>query len=96
MLIEVLTFCLADGVDEDAFLEADRRMQTEFAYAQPGLVRRTTARGADDDWLVLTLWGSSEDADGAAARAEEDDVARAFADLIEETSVQVHRYAALD
>ncbi|MBV9253757.1 MAG: hypothetical protein JO054_05975, partial [Actinobacteria bacterium] len=48
MVIETLTGRLADGVDEEAFLEADRRFQTEFVPNHTGFVRRTTARGAAD------------------------------------------------
>ena len=42
-VIETMTFRLAPGADEQAFLDADRRVQTDFAYRQPGLMRRTTA-----------------------------------------------------
>jgi len=55
-LIEHQTFRLRAGVDEDAFVAIDARVQTEVVYQQPGLVRRTTARGADGDWLVETWW----------------------------------------
>ena len=70
MLIENLTFRLASGVDEDDFLEADRKVQTELVPNLPGFVRRTTARGEDGGWLVVTLWGSADDANAAPAASE--------------------------
>src|SRR5262245_44247260 len=55
-VIETMTFRLRDGADEAGFRAADQRLQTEFAYQQPGLLRRTTATG-DDGWIVVDLWG---------------------------------------
>jgi len=55
-VIETLTFQLAPGTAQSAFLEADQRVQTDFFYRQPGLARRTTARGGDGEWLVVVLW----------------------------------------
>ncbi len=42
-VIETMMFRLVDGADEGAFLAVDKRLQTEFAYQQPGLLRRTTS-----------------------------------------------------
>jgi hypothetical protein len=62
-VIEIMRFRLPPGADEAAFLAADRRVQEEFAYHQPGLLRRTTARGQDGGWIVIDLWRSAADAD---------------------------------
>ncbi|MBV9252798.1 MAG: hypothetical protein JO054_01085, partial [Actinobacteria bacterium] len=95
MVIETLTGRLADGVDEEAFLEADRRFQTEFVPNHTGFVRRTTARGAaDDEWLVLTFWYSAEDADKSARLAKVDAVASSFLDMLEDRQLQ--RFETLD
>jgi hypothetical protein len=63
-VIEIATFRIVGG--EDAFVELDQRVQTEFAYQQPGLVRRTTAKAADGEWAVITVWSSAAHADAAA------------------------------
>jgi hypothetical protein len=96
-VIDVVTFRLAPGVDEEEFLDADQRAQTEVFYAQPGLLRRTTARaGAGGDWLVLTLWASPGDADASAdASRDTEEVSRWMA-CIEPPSVTTRRYATLD
>src|SRR5437879_11566213 len=60
-VIEMFVFSLVPGTDEAAFLEADQRVQTEFSYQQPGLVRRTTARADHGDVRVLVLWASGGD-----------------------------------
>ena len=64
-MIEHRTFRLVDGADEPAFIAADERFQQEVAYHQPGIARRTLARGADGEWLVETLWWTVEQADAA-------------------------------
>jgi hypothetical protein len=67
-VIEIMRFRLAPGCDEAEFIAADSRLQQDFAYQQPGLLRRTTPRGADGDWLVIELWHAAADADACAAR----------------------------
>ena len=94
VIIEHHTFRLAEGVDDEAFLGADRRVQTEFSPFRAGFVRRTTARAADGQWLVETLWGTPDDAE-AAARSD-DPVMRAFLDCIDAGSASVRHYTTLD
>jgi hypothetical protein len=95
-VIELHTFRLADAGSEDAFLDADARAQTEFAYRQGGLVRRTTARAGDAEWLTVTLWASDHDADAAASAAHGDAAASAWHALIDATSADLRRYRTLD
>jgi hypothetical protein len=98
-VIETMTFRLAAGADEGAFLAADKRLQSDFAYQQPGLVRRTTARGLRDragEWIVVDLWRSAEDADACADRWDGDPVAQEFMAFVDADTVEVRRYADLD
>lgn len=94
-MIEILRFRLGPGTDEATFLAADRRVQEEFAYGQPGLLRRTTARGHDGRWIVIDLWRSDADADACDARWERDPVAQEFMALLDRQSVTVERYEQL-
>jgi heme-degrading monooxygenase HmoA len=96
VLIENLTFRLAAGTDESAFLDADRKVQTDFIPNLPGFVRRTTARGDGGEWLVVTLWGSAEAADAATDQAVTAPEPSAFMALVDPASVTVTRYATLD
>ncbi len=93
-MFEFLTFRLAPGVDEARFRALDARVQVEFAYQQPGIVRRTLGRHDDGRWLVLTIWTNPESAlaaqqvfEGAALGAE-------FAALT--TDVVVERFRGAD
>jgi len=96
VLIELLTFRLAPGTDDAAFLDADRRVQTEFAYHQPGLVRRTTARGADGEWIVIDFWQTAGHADACDQRWSTDPAATAFMALVDGSTVMTRRYETLD
>jgi hypothetical protein len=95
-VIEIMRFRLPAGADEAAFLTADRRVQQDFAYQQPGLLRRTTARAEDGGWIVIDLWRSAADADACDARWEHDEVTQAFMSLLDRSSVAVERYQELD
>jgi hypothetical protein len=97
-VIETMTFRLVDGADPEAFLAVDKRLQSDFAYQQPGLVRRTTARGRgeDEDWIVIDVWRSADHAEACARRWEGDPTAQEFMALVDRDSVEVRRYQDLD
>ena len=84
-MIENRTFRLVAGAEEAAFIEADARFQTEVAYHQPGIARRTLARGADGECLVVTHWCTVEQADAAPE----------MTDLVDLDTVVVRRYEEL-
>jgi hypothetical protein len=94
-VIEIMRFRPRPGVEEADLLRADRSVQEDFAYQQPGLVRRTTAKSAEG-WIVIDLWRSAADADAAGARWDRDPVAQAFMGLIDRASVETERYDELD
>jgi hypothetical protein len=94
-VIEIMRFRLGPGTDEDTFLAADRRLQEDFASQQPGLLRRTTARGEGGDWIVIDVWRSPADADACDRRWEHDPVAQAFMALLDRSSVSTERYTEL-
>lgn len=94
-----MTFRLRDDADEAAFLAVDKRLQSDFAYQQPGLVRRTTARGAGehaDQWLVVDIWWGADAADACAQRWDTDGTAQEFMSFIDRDSLDVRRYSDLD
>jgi hypothetical protein len=95
-MIEIMRFRLAPDADEEAFREADKAVQCEFAYHQEGLLRRTTARDRDGAWIVIDLWQSGKAADAAEARWDQDPVTRAFMSFIDPSSLSTERYAELD
>jgi hypothetical protein len=95
-VIEIMRFRLGAGASEEEFRAADRRLATEFAPHQPGLLSRTTARGEDGDWVVIDMWRSAADADACDERWDHDPVAQAFMAVLDRSSVTVGRYHPLD
>jgi len=95
-VIEILRFALRPGADEAAFFAADRRVQTDFAYLQPGLLRRTTARGADGGWVVIDLWRSAGEADACDQRWGNDPAATEFMSYVDRSTVRTERFTTLD
>ena len=95
MVVDVNTFRLVPGVDEDEFLAMDRRWQTELVPNRDGFVRRTTARRAGD-WAVITLWVTEVDAVTFEAETAGHEVRRAFEAAIDAQSVRAARFDTLD
>jgi hypothetical protein len=96
MIVEILRFRLSPGSDEAGFLEADKRVQTEFAYQQPGMIRRTTARTQDGAWAVIDFWRSAADADRCDQLWGKDPISKGFTKFIEQDSATTERYETLD
>ena len=90
MVVDLLTFRLAPGLDEAAFLEADARVQARLS-SREGFLRRTTARAADDEgeWLVVSLWWSVEAAEAGAS-------GHGLDGLVDDATVVRKRYLTLD
>ena len=95
-VIEMMRFRLTPGVEESEFLLADRAVQEDFAYQQPGLLRRTTARADDDSWLVIDLWRSAKDADVCEEQWGENPIVQRFMTLVDEATVKSERYTERD
>jgi hypothetical protein len=96
MVIEIMRFRLAPGADEEAFRAADGELQSDYAYQQPGLLRRTTARGDDGAWVVIDLWRSVADADAVDATWGREPVTTRFLSFIDGASVVTDRYDTFD
>ena len=90
-----MQFRLLDGTNTYEFLAANRRLQEEFADHQPGLLRRTTARNDDGEWIVIDNWRTAADADATSERWEHDPIVESFMSYIERSSVRVQRYWTL-
>ena len=95
-VIETTTFRLAEGVADAAFLEADEQARTGFLYQQPGLVRATTARGDNGEWIVVVLWASDDDANAAERGARSDPASDAVMALVDRRTVDRRRYRTFD
>lgn len=96
MQIEIMTFRLRPGSSEAEFLAADRRVQTEFAYHQPGMIRRTTGRNPDGTWVVIDLWASAADAANYVDGWHQEPAPLAFMALVDDATVVTQSFETLD
>jgi heme-degrading monooxygenase HmoA len=94
-VVEVTTFRLADGVSDESFLSLDRRVQTELVPNRAGFLRRTTARHGDD-WVVVTLWASDDDAAAYQRAVDGDPLQAEFEHCLEAGTLHLTRYETLD
>ena len=94
-MIEILTFTLRPGVDDERFLAVDDRVQTDFAYQQPGLARRTTGRNDQGRWLVLQVWSSDDTAAVARAVFDASELGAEFTSLIDPDSVHRESFGGI-
>ncbi len=95
-MLEITTFSLVGGEPAVAgFLAADARFQTEVAYQQPGLVRRTTARGEGGRWGVVSRWASAADADRAAVALVTHPATVALRGFVDASSIRTERFVPL-
>jgi hypothetical protein len=88
--VEVATYRPAG--DDTELLAADAALQ-EVAHRQPGLARRTTARG-EGGWVTITLWATEADAAAGGVALDVSPAGQRWAALVEGRSVS--RYATLD
>ena len=89
-------FSLVEGADETAFLACDKRVQTDYAYQQPGLLRRTTARGERGSWAVIDVWASADAADVCDSRWATDPLGQEFMSFVDPATMRTARFFELD
>jgi heme-degrading monooxygenase HmoA len=94
-VVEVTTFRLAEGVSDDAFLALDKRIQTELGPNRSGFLRRTTARHGQE-WLVVTLWWSEDDAAAFYRDTEDDPLQVELTRAVEAGTLHSTRFETLD
>ncbi len=93
MVLEITTFRLLAGVDDETFLACDKAVQTEVFPNSPGFLRRTTARAPDGEWLVVVLWDRVVDIDEFNARIITNGTQMEFDELIDRSSIHTKRYS---
>ncbi len=93
-VLEIETFSIAPGIDADEFRALDEAMQEWCYLNRPGLARRTTARGDNGTYVVVTLFGDASQADAHYFRVSHD-VVTAWNAAIVESSRSVAVYSLL-
>jgi hypothetical protein len=93
-VLEVVTFRLAEGVSDAAFLAAAEATAAPLRR-QPGFVARSLTRRADGGWTDLVTWTSLSAATAGAEAMMADPAFGPFVALIDPASVEMRHDALL-
>jgi hypothetical protein len=91
---EIVTFRLAPGITDTAFLDAARGTGALVAAA-PGFVSRRLSRGEDGTWTDHVEWASMDQAVAAARTVMADPAALPFLRAIDPESIAMRHEALL-
>ena len=93
-VLEVETFSLVAGTDQQAFRALDEAMQEWCYLNRPGLARRTTAKQEDGTYIVITLFAEASNSD-ANYYTSKDSVVANWSAVIEKDSRSLNVYSLL-
>lgn len=91
--IEIVSFSLKGGVDDEEFRTRNREVEQNFVSQQPGFVSRETARAEDGSVVVLLHWESPEAAQGSMDKFVDAPETQEFTALIDMDTFKMTRYA---
>jgi hypothetical protein len=91
---EIVTFRLAPGITDPAFLDAARATGALLA-TEPGFVARRLSKGADGRWTDHVAWTDMSRAEAAATRIMSDPAAAPFLAAIDPASIEMRHEALL-
>ena len=86
--VETVSYKLAAGVANDAFLKASEVM-TRWVSRQSGLQYRSLSQKDDGSWLDIVYWNTKEDAEKAGESFRQEMIATDFYMMIDPGSVEM-------
>jgi hypothetical protein len=95
MIVEVSQFRLVAGADENAFLAAAERTQSEFLGQQHGFLGRDLLRADDGTWMDIVRFQDAESAEAAFVAFAGHPGVVAFESMLDPSSLRMtHWWAA--
>jgi hypothetical protein len=94
--IEIVTFRLAAGVTEEAFVTETMAMERNFLGKLPGFLDRDTGKSKDGDWIVVLHWASPEDAQNSMDKFVGNEGTKTFTAMIDMPTFKMTRYELKD
>jgi len=61
-VLELVNYQLKDEVDENTFIDINKKVGEEFTSNQSGFLYREIGRNEDNTWLVAVFWKTKQDA----------------------------------
>lgn len=87
--VELTSFELIEGVDEDKFIEVANKMQSSFLNDQEGFVKRTLVKG-ENGWTDIVYWKNHQSMQNAMKKAESSAEVAPFMQMINFESVKMN------
>lgn len=87
--VELTSFKLIEGVDEDKFIEVANKMQSSFLNDQEGFVKRTLVKG-ENGWTDIVYWKNHQSMQNAMKKAESSAEVAPFMQMINFESVKMN------
>ena len=88
-VLEVVVFKLAEGVSDEAFVQAAQEIET-WLKTKSGFISRRLSHNGEGVWLDLVEWESMEEAQTAAAEIMATSEGQAFGSKIDGESIQMY------
>jgi len=88
-VLEVVVFKLAEGVSDEAFVQAAQGIET-WLETKPGFMSRRLSNDGQGSWLDLVEWESMGEAQAAAAEIMATSEGQAFGSKIDGESIQMY------
>lgn len=90
--VEVITFKVNAGTDENQFLKENEIVAKEYTPKQPGYVSRELGKGDDGEWVVVVHWTDSESAEASMKKFPNDPSAQNFISMMDMDTFRMVRY----
>ena len=94
-VLEIVTFKLAKGVKDEAFIEASKAF-TVFGQKQKGFLGRRLSVTDDGVWMDNVEWETMEDAQAALEAFPRDDTLGPVMAMIDQEAVTMSHHALMD
>ncbi len=94
-VLEVVTFKLAKGISEEAFLTSSTKMEKSFLCSVKGFVSRTLSKDAEGNWIDSVQWSNLKDAKAAAEKVMKVEAAGPFMQSIDFNSVKLKHWTIM-
>ncbi|MBM7070379.1 hypothetical protein [Actibacterium sp. 188UL27-1] len=92
-VVEVVEFRLAEGADQDKFMDAVDTLEASFLCNAPGYVSRTLTQSENGLWLDMVYWTSLDEALAAADAIILDESAIPFMQAIDPASINMAHWS---
>ena len=90
--VEVITFKLKEGADEDVFMRENKVVATDYTPKQPGFIDRELGKGADGEYVVVVHWTDTPSAEASMQKFLDDPTAQEFISLMDMDTFRMVRY----